>query len=311
MNGIDIRLLQAAIAVAEELSFSRAAAKLHITQPALSKQIHDLESHLGVLLFERDNQGVELTEACRAFVEEARLSVLHLERAIHKARTISKGAEAVLHLGTSPSIDPYILSALLSIRLPLFPKLAICRSSNFSPELSRQVMTGELEMALLIAEPSTPKLNYLEIAVAPFYVVTRENDAIATKREVRLRDCKDRPWLLFGRHLNPSLYERFMARAKDEGVKTTEVHHVTTAEEAAHFLGYRDAIAFLVQHGAWRISKKGLAMRPLVDDELRLRTMLVTRADDQTRLTSEFVRAAIRKLQNDSGLKQQQLALTG
>ncbi len=59
MNGIDIRLLQAAIAVAEELSFSRAAARLHVTQPALSKQIHDLEGHLGVPLFTRDNRGVE------------------------------------------------------------------------------------------------------------------------------------------------------------------------------------------------------------------------------------------------------------
>ena len=156
-----------------------------------SKQIHDLGSHLGVLLFERDNKGVELTEACRAFVEESRLSVLHLERAIHKARTISKGAEAVLHLGTSPSIDPYYLSALLSIRLPLFPKLAIYRSSTFSPELSRQVMTGELDLALLTAEPSTPKLNYLEIAIAPFYVVTRSSDPIATKRDVRLRDCNE------------------------------------------------------------------------------------------------------------------------
>ena len=311
MNGIDIRLLQAAIAVAEELSFSRAAARLHITQPALSKQIHDLESHLGVLLFERDNQGVELTEACRAFIEEARLSVLHLERAIHKARTISKGAEAVLHIGTSPSIDPYLLSTLLAIRLPLFPKLRVYRSSNFSAELSRQVMTGELEIALLTAVPATPKLNFLEIATAPFYVVVRDSNPIAINREVRLHDCGERPWLLFGRHLNPSLYELFMARAKEEGVAPTEIHHVTTAEEAAHFLAHQDAIAFLVQHGAWRIARKGLAMRPLIDDELRLRTLLVTRSEDQSRLVSEFVRAAVRKLQNDSGIKQQRLALTG
>ncbi|MCU1323058.1 MAG: hypothetical protein JWM43_2707 [Acidobacteriaceae bacterium] len=311
MNGIDIRLLQAAIAVAEELSFSRAAARLHITQPALSKQIHDLESHLGVLLFERDNQGVELTDACRAFIEEARLSVLHLERAIHKARMISRGAEAVLHIGTSPSIDPYLLSTLLAIQLPLFPKLRVYRSSNFSPELSRQVMTGELEIALLTGVANTPRLNFLDIAAAPFYVVVHEYNPIALNREVRLRDCNERPWLLFGRHLNPSLYDVFMKRAREEGVAPTEIHHVTTAEEAAHFLAHHDAVAFLVQHGAWRIARKGLAMRPLVDDELRLKTVLVTRADDQTRLVSEFVRAAVRKLQNDSGLGQKQLPLTG
>jgi DNA-binding transcriptional LysR family regulator len=311
VNGIDIRLLQAAIAVAEELSFSRAAARLHITQPALSKQIHDLESHLGVPLFERDNQGVELTDACRVLVEEARLSVLHLERAIHKARSISKGAESVLHVGTSPSIDPYFLSTLVSVRLPLYPKLRIYRSSNFSPELSRQVMTGELEIALLTAVPQTPKLNFLEIASAPFYAVVRERDEIAKKREVRLGDCHERPWFLFGRHLNPSLYADFMTRAREEDVSPIEVHHVTTAEEAAHFLAHQDGIAFLTQYGAWRVARNGLAMRPLVDAKLQLRTLLVTRADDQTRLVSEFVRATVRKLNDDFGLRQQQLALTG
>jgi DNA-binding transcriptional LysR family regulator len=311
MNGIDIRLLQAAIAVAEELSFSRAAARLHITQPALSKQIHDLESHLGVPLFERDNQGVELTEACRAFIEEARLSVLHLERAIHTARTISKGAEAILHIGASPFIDPYLLSTLLSIRLPLFPNLRVYRSSNFSPELSRQVMTGELDIALLAGVPPTPRLNFLEIASAPFYVVARESDQLTRNREIRLRDCNERPWFLFGRHLNHPLYETFMSRAKEEGVSPQEVHHVTSAEEAAHFLANQDGIAFLTMNGAWRIARNGLTMRPLIDDVLRIRTMIVTRADDETRLVSEFVRAAARKLQNDLALKQQQLGLTG
>ncbi|MGF7183210.1 LysR family transcriptional regulator [Tunturiibacter psychrotolerans] len=311
MNGIDIRLLQAAIAAAEELSFSRAAARIHITQPALSKQIHDLESHPGVPLFNRDNQRVELTDACRAFIEQARLSVLHLERAIHQARSISKGAEAVLHIGTSPSVDPYLLSTLLSIRLPLFPKLMVYRSSNFSAELGRQVMTGELEIALLTAGLSTPRLNFLNIASAPFYVVVRNSNQLAKKREVRLRDCHERPWILFGRHLNPSLYETFMSRAKQESVSPLEIHHITTAEESAHFLAHHDGVAFLTHDGAWRIARNGLAMRPLIDDELRLRTALVTRADDRTRLVSEFVRAVGRKIKSDSDHRQQQLALTG
>jgi hypothetical protein len=164
---------------------------------------------------------------------------------------------------------------------------------------------------MLTEVPPTPRLNFLEIASTPFYVVARQRDEITRRREICLRDCCERPWFLFGRHLNPSLYETFMTRAREEGVSPQEVHHVTTAEEAAHFLATQDGIAFLTMNGAWRIARNGLTMRPLVDDVLRLRTMLVTRGDDQTRLVSEFVRAAVRKLQSDSGLKQQQLALTG
>jgi DNA-binding transcriptional LysR family regulator len=311
MNGIDIRLLQAAIAVAEELNFSRAAARLHVSQPALSKQIHDLEGHLGVPLFDRDNQGVELTEACRAFIEESRMSVFHLERAIHRARAVSKGAEAILNLGTSPYIDPYLVSTVLSVRLPLFPALRIHTSSNFSPELSRQVMSGELDVALLTPGVHTPKLNVLEIATAPFYVVLREKEELARKYEIRLSDCHQRNWIFFGRHLHPLLYDTVMTYVKEEGVVPCEVHHVTTAEEAAHMLARHNAIAFYTRSGSWRIARNGLTMRPLSASKLTFDTALVTRADDRTRLISEFVRASIRRLQNDSGLKQQKLALAG
>jgi DNA-binding transcriptional LysR family regulator len=311
MNGIDIRLLQAAIAVAEELSFSRATARLHITQPALSKQIHDLEGYVGVPLFDRNNHGVELTEACRTFVEEARLSVHHSERAVHRARTIAKGAEAILHLGSSPSVDPYLLTTVFSLHLPLFPTLRIHKSSNFFPELSRKVMTGELDAALVTSVPETPRLNFLMIATAPFYVVFREQDELSRRQEIRLKDCHRRTWALFGRHLNPSLYDTFMARARDEDVTPDAIHDVTTAEEAAQFISLHDGVAFLTRMGAWRIARSGLTMRPLMEHGLSLETMLVTRGDDRTRLVSEFLRAAVRKLENDSGLKQQQLALTG
>jgi DNA-binding transcriptional LysR family regulator len=75
----EIRLLQAAIALAEDLNFSRAAERLHLTQPALSKQIFELEAQLGFQLFERNHQIVDLTAAGRAFVEEAREAVLRIE----------------------------------------------------------------------------------------------------------------------------------------------------------------------------------------------------------------------------------------
>ena len=73
MNEIDLRLMRAAVTVAEELNFGRAAKRLHISQPGLTKQIQDLEGFLKTRLFERDHQKVTLTEAGRAFVAEAQL----------------------------------------------------------------------------------------------------------------------------------------------------------------------------------------------------------------------------------------------
>jgi DNA-binding transcriptional LysR family regulator len=87
----EIRLMQAAIALAEELNFSRAAERLHVSQPTLSKQIVELESQLGFRLFERNHQIVELMDAGRMFVEEAREAVLHTERAVLSAKAVSTG----------------------------------------------------------------------------------------------------------------------------------------------------------------------------------------------------------------------------
>ena len=81
MGRNEIKVMDAAIAVSEELNFTRAAHKLHISQPTLTKQIAELEHRLGFSLFDRDHQNVKMNDARRAFIEEARLSVLHGERA--------------------------------------------------------------------------------------------------------------------------------------------------------------------------------------------------------------------------------------
>ncbi len=95
----EIRLLQAAIVLAEELHFSRAADRLHIGQSTLSKQIFKLEGEISFQLFRHNQQVVALTEAGRAFVEEARESVFHAERAVLTARAIFNGANEILNIG--------------------------------------------------------------------------------------------------------------------------------------------------------------------------------------------------------------------
>ena len=138
MNEIDLRLMRAAVAIAEELNFSRAAVRLHISQPALTKQIQDLEGFLKTKLFDRDHQRVTLTEAGRAFVAEAQLSLLHHHRAIQAAKAAAKGAEAILNIGHSPYADPLLTSIVSSVHLPLYPNLRLQISSDYSPELGRR-----------------------------------------------------------------------------------------------------------------------------------------------------------------------------
>jgi DNA-binding transcriptional LysR family regulator len=131
MGQSDIKLMEAAIALAEELNFSRAAQKLHITQPALTKRIAELEDRLGISLFTRDHQMVDVNDSGQAFVEEARLSVLHGERAFQAAQRAARGVDVILNVGRSPYTDPFLVTTLLSIHLPLFPRLRVDLTSQF------------------------------------------------------------------------------------------------------------------------------------------------------------------------------------
>jgi DNA-binding transcriptional LysR family regulator len=151
----ELKYMEAANAVAEELSFSRAARRLRLSQPAVTKQIAELEESLGVTLFLRDHHVVSLTDAGRAYVEEARIAILHAERAVQAARAAVQNAETILNIGRSPYVDPFFTSTLLATRLPLFPRMRLNLSSGFSCDLVHDVLIGELDIALVIEPPDS------------------------------------------------------------------------------------------------------------------------------------------------------------
>jgi DNA-binding transcriptional LysR family regulator len=292
----EIRLLQAAIALAEELNFSRAAARLRIEQSTLSKRIVELESQIDLRLFVRNHQTVELTEAGRHFVEDARSAILHAERAVHGARAAQNGADEVLHIGRSVYADPYLVTAIQSIQLPLFPGLKVKLWSSFSHELARMVATGNLDLALVLAIPDSPLLSFLSVTESPGYIALPKSDAIAGNAQLSLNDLRAHEWILPAPHINPYITALIQAEASANHIVAPDTHTFTTAEEASALVLAHKGAAFLTREAAWRISSNEIAVRPLSEEHPKLVTRLAMRANDKKRLTSEFVRAAGRKL---------------
>jgi len=305
----EIRLLQAAIALAEELNFSRASARLRIDQSTLSKRIAELESQIDMRLFVRDHQTVELTDAGRHFVEDARSAVLYAERAVADARAALHGADEVLHIGRSAFADPYLVTAIQSIQLPLFPCLKVRLSSNFSHELARMVAAGTLDMALVISIPDTQLLSLLSIAEEPGYIALPKSNAIAGRAELNLEDLHAHEWILPERHINPYIFDLIQTAASAKKIVPSDTHTFTTAEEASALVLAHKGAAFLTREAAWRISSNEIAVRPLSKEHPKLVTRLAMRADDKKRLTSEFVRAAGRKLVKAQSAQQRSTAL--
>src|ERR1017187_3864632 len=110
---MELRHLRYFVAVAEEENVSRAALKLHVSQPGLSRQIRDLEDEIGFQLFERSAKSLRLTEAGKIFLNEARAVLLHAEDAVKKARAVSGGTTGEINVGYAPSLTGQILPSAL------------------------------------------------------------------------------------------------------------------------------------------------------------------------------------------------------
>lgn len=293
---IELRYFLAAVAVAEELSFTRSKRRLKLSQSGVSRRMAELETRLHVKLFSRNHASVALTDAGRAFVEEAKLLLVHYERAIQHAKAAEEGVEAHLTIGHSPFIDPVIVSTLLSIHLPLHPSLIVHMQSDFAPELIHGLLTSKLDLAFITSPGSNRKLTTTKVSEFPFYIALREDDALAREPSLRLNDLQESPWILFDRKVHPLMHDLILRRAAEENIVVNNNQNVFSADEAFQLVQEGMGVAFLTMTSATKSVRPGIQVRPLIDAELRLEVCLSSRADNRSKLVSEFARAFMKRI---------------
>lgn len=311
MFGADTKYLRAVVVLMEEMNFSRAAEKLGIGQSALSKQMASLHEVLGYQLFVREGRKIAPTAAGEVYAAEAKLALEHGERAVRLSRAANQNAEVVLQVGKSPYTDPFLMTNLLSLRLPFFPNLEIAVTSKLAVELSHDLLNGTLDLAFLTGIPETPRISSVSVSKQPFFVVMLEQDELSWSIAITANQLANRSCVLFDRHVHPYLYDSLVQQAKPATAPGTSIHHVTTAEEASQFVSRGLGVAILTQAGAWRVAQEGITIRPLAVEGLVVETRLAARSDNQARIVSEFVRAFVRNLTPSIPERQLPLDLAG
>ena len=199
-----------------------------------------------------------VTPAGEVFVAEARLAPQQLDRAINLSRASSEHAGLTVHIGKSPYTDPYLITKLLSLRLPLFPRLQIHFTSRLSTELMYNVLDGSLDLAFLTGIPDTPRLTGSLVVDQSFWVALPDDDPLAEQLEVESQDLHERSCILFERHVQPNLYDEFIRLVRPASSPGCTLHHVMTAEDASQLVLRRFGVAILTQTGAWRICAQEL-----------------------------------------------------
>lgn len=237
--GVELRLLRYVVAVAEELHFSRAAEKLHVAQPSLSKQIRDLEDEIGIRLFERTKRDVQLTRAGRAFVVEAKEALLHSQRAVHAAKAVQEPDRFTL--GYSPDINPTLLSKLRSIPAQLW-KLTF--RSVFMSEQVDLIQAGELDAGLVILPIPDESLEVERVLCEPVVAAVPEQHSLSRKNTVSLQDLSELPLIALSKRLHPRCYEDIHFRCVQQGYEPRIAQEVSSFPEAMALVAESVGFAF-------------------------------------------------------------------
>src|SRR6202030_3796140 len=187
-NAIELRHLRYFIAVAEMGSLTEAAERrLYTSQPSLSRQIRDLESHVGSQLLSRSVRGVELTPAGKVFLDHARLVLMHMDAAVETARRAGQPERKTFAIGFQTGHEMNWLSPVMHILQDELQEIQVTVSSDYSPDLAEALARGRLDLAFLRVE-SGYDLEYHVVDREPLIVLMPSDHRLTARETVRPQD---------------------------------------------------------------------------------------------------------------------------
>jgi len=278
---LDTRLLRYFMAVAEELNFSRAAERLHLSQPPLSYAIKQLEESLDVQLLHRSSRRVELTPAGTALYREARALIRRSAELRDLVRRVGAGIKGHVRLGFVGSMVYRGLPDIVAECRQTYPLVEITLAEMNSAEQLEALKRDSLDIAFIHDNPLPAELSAAPLLTEPFMLCVPSSHPKAKSRSVRLASFAKDEFIFFARHASPSYYQILLATCQEAGFVPN------IAYEVRHWL----SVVSLVSQGM------GVAIVPACMENCglpnttflrfphasRSRTLCVWRHDDESR----------------------------
>jgi len=232
---MNIRDLEYLIAVDEERHFHRAAERCFVSQPTLSGQLKKLEEELGVLLVERNNRQVSMTEAGEAVVKHARTVLAEIRTIKDVADFYQDPMVGDVRVGIIPTIAPYLLPVIMPPLNKSFPQLKIWLYEYQTHVLMEKLQRAELDFLILALPIEKHEFTELDLFREPFRLAVKKDHALAKKKQVNLGDIANQELLLLeeGHCLRGHILDVcLLAGVKEEGQ-----YHATSLETLRHMVG--------------------------------------------------------------------------
>jgi len=196
LNDISLRQLEYVVAVADTLGFHKAAARCHVSQPTLSAQVQQLESVLGVRIFERDRRRVLVTSAGADLVARARRVLLEAGDLLSAAARLQDPYAGTIRIGVIPTIAPYLLPEIVPKVSARYPKLSLLFREDRTADIVRQLQAGTLDAGLVALEADLGGCAHADIATDPFVAALPKGHALARKHRLDVTDLESENVLL-------------------------------------------------------------------------------------------------------------------
>lgn len=285
---MELRHLRYFVTVAEELHFGRAAQRLHMAQPPLSQQIRQLENEMGVLLFERTNRRVELTEAGRVFFEEARAILAQVEQAVVHARRTALGERGWFGVGFVGSATYDVLPGILRQFRERYPDVELVLLELTGAEQLQALEDNRIHVGFPRVPYVAEGITQEELLRQPLMLALSTTHPLAAKTSVRLRDLAEEPFVLF-RTSAQSSYGDFLIRVCQEaGFTPHEKQQVGEMQTALSLVSAGIGIT-LVPSSVQNFQREGVVYIPLAAPTPTIALTLSYRENDSSPILRHFL----------------------
>jgi DNA-binding transcriptional LysR family regulator len=294
---MELRHLRYFVAVAEELHFGRAAARVQIAQPPLSQQIRQLEQELGVALFNRTKRRVELAPAGRAFLEHARQILAETERAKRIARRAGHGEIGRLAIGFASSADLDILPRVLRVWRDRFPDVEVELHALLTSAQVDALRHGRIQVGFIRLPTDETNLVVETIHREPLVAALPEGHRLARRVRVRLADLASETMILFSRHTAPGYYDIFISACRRAGFMPRLLHPGSMQTN----LGLISAGlgVSLMPASIRNLRRAGVVYRPLAPPVPQVEMAIAYRRDEPSAVLPAFLQTVVDVLGRD------------
>ena len=288
---MELRHLRYFVGVAEEQHFGRAAERLRVAQPSLSRQIQDLESEMGFLLFDRLPRGVRLSAAGKLFLSDARRILQDVDEAKRRAERIALGKAGTLRIGIATAVSWHglVVDSFREFRRRQ-PDVELELHHLLSVHQIEAILSGRLDAGFAASlTPWHKDLAHWEFAQDRMLLAVPQGHHLTKREGIRLRDLRDMPFVWFPRWVNPVIYDRMMRACARGGLSAPRiVQEATDRDTNLGLVQCRIGIAWMTESTRWHCPR-GIVLLPVVDMNVRLPFNLIWKKDNSSRLLQKFL----------------------